>query len=192
VKSTPYCCCSPLARLGRDEPPGSVRDGQRPGPNAVIRRASYTSRQPHGNQVKRSHQVEDDWYEKEQLHFAASDGDLPRVKQLVESGDDVNLFDDLSYAPLHYAAKGEFFAVAQYLIAAGADVNAHDEEHIGETPLGAVAASCSYEMAKLLVDAGANPTIAGWMNLTALYRAKERKKEEGQKGLRSFDRRRPA
>jgi len=125
--------------------------------------------------------VEDDWYEKEQLHFAASDGDLPRVKQLVESGYHVNLFDDLSYAPLHYAAKGECFAVAQYLIAAGADVNAHDEDHIGETPLGAVAASCSYEMAKLLVDAGANPTIAGWMNLTALYRAKERKKEEGQK-----------
>jgi len=125
--------------------------------------------------------VEGDSYEKEQLHFAASDGNLPRVKQLVESGYDVNMFDDLSYTPLHYAAKGEFFAVAQYLIAAGADVNAHDEERIGETPLGAVAASCSYEMAKLLVDAGANPTIAGWMNLTALYRAKERKKEKGQK-----------
>jgi hypothetical protein len=34
------------------------------------------------------------------------DGDLPRVKQLIESGYNVNAFDDLSYAPLHYAAKG--------------------------------------------------------------------------------------
>jgi len=33
-------------------------------------------------------------------------------------------------------------------------------------------------MAKLLVDAGANPTIAG---LTALHHAKQRKKSEGQK-----------
>jgi ankyrin repeat protein len=66
------------------------------------------------------------------------------------------------------------------LLSVGANVNAYDEGRIGETPLGAVAESCSYEMAKLLVDAGANPAIKGWMGLTAIYRAKQRKKTEGQ------------
>jgi ankyrin repeat protein len=89
--------------------------------------------------------------------------------------------DEIGYTPLHHAAKGEFIALTSYLLSVGTDVNAHDQEHIGETPLGAIAASCSYEMAKLLVDAGANPTIASWMGLTALRHAKRRKKSEGQK-----------
>ncbi len=60
-------------------------------------------------------------------------------------------------------------------------MNAHDERRIGETPLGNVAASCSYEMAKRLVDAGADPTIPGWMMLTALDRASTRKRPDGER-----------
>ena len=63
----------------------------------------------------------------------------------------------------------------------GADVNAHDKEKIGETPLGLVAANCSYKMAELFIAAGADPTIPGWMKITALDRAAKRKKEEGKK-----------
>jgi hypothetical protein len=63
----------------------------------------------------------------------------------------------------------------------GANVNAHDEAEIGETPPGAVAATCSYEKAELLPGAGADPTIPGWMPITALQRAKNRKSEEGRK-----------
>ena len=121
-----------------------------------------------------------EWYQKEQLHFAADKGDLDRVKELIASGYDVNSFDDgLSLTPLHYAAKAENLEVMKYLLAVGADVNAHDEERIGETPLGEVAANCSYEVAKILTDAGANPIIPGWMQITALDRSKDRKKEEG-------------
>lgn len=61
------------------------------------------------------------------------------------------------------------------------DVNAHEEEKIGETPLGQVAAQCSYEMAELLVNAGADPTIPGWMQVAALDHARNRKKEEGKR-----------
>jgi len=124
--------------------------------------------------------MDDEEYERTVIHFAAGQGDLPRVKKLIESGHSIKEYDEIGYTPLHHAAKGEFFALTSYLLSVGADINAHDEDHIGETPLGAVAATCSYEMAKLLVDAGANPTIAGWMGLTALYRAKQRKKSEGQ------------
>lgn len=122
------------------------------------------------------------WFHNERLHRAAAAGDLLLVKQLLADGCDANAFDDgLSRTPLHYAAEGECFVVATHLLASGADVNAHDEDRIGETPLGHVAATCSYEMAELLLEAGANPTILGWMQITALARAARRKKPEGVK-----------
>ena len=124
--------------------------------------------------------MSEDWYEKEQLHFAAQDGNLEVVQELVERGYEVNAFDeDLSFTPLHYAAKGEYIEVMKYLLSVGADVNAHDPDVSGETPLGEVAQSCSFEVAKILIEAGADPTIPGWMQMTALHRASRRKKLEG-------------
>lgn len=123
-----------------------------------------------------------DWFEKEQLHFAADEGDLNKVKELIEKGYDVNAIDEvMDFTPLHYAVRSEKFKVADYLISLGANVNAHVEEKAGETPLGDVAENCSYEMAEFLIKAGANPTFPGWMKITALDRAKKRKKEEGQR-----------
>jgi ankyrin repeat protein len=124
----------------------------------------------------------DEWYEKEKLHFAADEGDLEEVKKLIKSGYDINAFDeDLSLTPLHYAIANEHYEVAEYLLESGANINANEEEKIGETPLGHVAAKCTYEMARFLIRHGANPTIPGWMNITALDRAKARKKQEGKK-----------
>jgi ankyrin repeat protein len=126
--------------------------------------------------------MNDDWLEKEQLHFAADDGDLEQARKLVEGGCDVNAFDEaLSLTPLHYAARNGHVDVIEYLLSVGADVNAHDKENIGETPLGDISANCTYEVAELLIKAGADPTIPGWMQLTALGRASERKKPEGRR-----------
>lgn len=122
--------------------------------------------------------LDDDWYEKYQLHFAAEDGDIERVKHLVESGEPIDRFDELGFTPLHYAVKKESFDIVRYLLDRGVDINIHDEEHIGETPLGTVANSCSYKMAKFLIQNGANPTIPGWMQLTALYHAQKRSKDD--------------
>ncbi len=131
--------------------------------------------------------MNDDWYEKELLHFAAQDGDLSKVRDLVEKGYDVSAFDDdLSLTPLHYAAKNEHIDVMKYLLSVGADVNARDEGRIAETPLGEVAATCSYEVAELLVRAGANPSIKGWMQLTALDHARDRKNAEGRRVYELF------
>ena len=121
------------------------------------------------------------WIEREQLHWAAQNGDLEKVRQLIMAGNPVNAFDDLSFTPLHYAVKGEHFEVAKYLLSVGAEVNAHEEEKIGNTPLGEIAEHCSLAMANLLIEAGADPTIPGWMQLTALHKAKARKKPEGKR-----------
>ena len=117
--------------------------------------------------------------ERMRLHFAAQDGDLKEARELIEQGFDVNAFDEFTSTPLHCAVNGGHIEVAKYLLSVGADVNAHLEEKAGDTPLGDVAGNCSYEMAELLIKAGANPTIPGWMGLSALDHASGRKRKEG-------------
>lgn len=124
----------------------------------------------------------DDTLEREQLHFAAMRGDLDRVKSLVAAGYDVNAKDsDLALTPLHYAVQREHLQVVRFLLDAGADVNANDEATIGNTPLADVAGECSVEMAELLLTAGADPLIPGWMQLNALHRASRRTDATGKK-----------
>lgn len=122
----------------------------------------------------------DEWDESD-LHFAAQDGDMTRVRALLTEGRSPNAFDEISKTPLHYAAEGGHLDIVRVLIDAGADVNAVDEARAGNTPLRSVAADCSLAMAQVLVDAGADPRIPGWMQLTALDKARERQDVEGQR-----------
>jgi hypothetical protein len=87
--------------------------------------------------------MSDDWYNASQLHFAAQDGDLARVAQLLSDGYLPNSFDDIGRTPLHYAVECEHFDVVDFLIANGADINANDEAHAGNTPIAEVAQTCS-------------------------------------------------
>jgi ankyrin repeat protein len=54
--------------------------------------------------------------EHERLHFAAQDGDLAQVERLIRAGFDINAFDSLGKTPLHWAAEGEHFEIAAFLI----------------------------------------------------------------------------
>lgn len=120
----------------------------------------------------------DDWFD-QQLHFAAADNDIEAAKNLIANGYSLNIFDESGLTPLHIAAKNNNIEMMILLLKAGADVNAHDTEKIGNTPLREVAGNCSYEVAKVLIDAGADPTIPGWMQITALHEAEARKKPDG-------------
>jgi len=120
--------------------------------------------------------MNNEWLEHEDLYRAAENGNLEKVKQLVMRGFSLHEFDsDLFWTPLHYAAKEEHKEIVLYLLEKGANVNSYCEENIGETPLGLIAENCSYEMAEILVEWGANPRIKGWMNLTSIDRAEKRK-----------------
>src|SRR5687768_14864672 len=92
-------------------------------------------------------------FQREQLHRAAQDGDLVRVNDLIERKYPLNRFDDLGFTPLHYAVQDNRLEVVKRLIEAGADVNAHDERDIGNTPLSEHAGKCTFEMAKCLIEA---------------------------------------
>lgn len=121
----------------------------------------------------------DDPYEREHLHWAAGAGDLELVKALVAEGCDPNAFDDMGWTALHHAAREEHLEIAAFLLESGAQVDARCESLIGDTPLGTAADECSLEMARLLIAAGADPTVHGWMQLNALDRAGRRRRGDG-------------
>lgn len=118
-------------------------------------------------------------YERELLHDAARSGNVEECRRLLDGGHQPSAFDELGKTPLHHAAEAQHLEVMKLLLDSGANVNAHDERVIGNTPLGEVAGNCSFEVAKLLIDSGADPTIPGWMKLTALDKAQARKRPEG-------------
>jgi len=67
------------------------------------------------------------------IHMAAYKGDLEAVKTFISNGVDVNVKDSSGCMPLHWAVLQDSPAVAEYLIAQGAEIN----EKVGNflTPL---------------------------------------------------------
>ncbi len=115
------------------------------------------------------------------LHAAVEDANLPSVNLLLEhdGAAALNWFDYISRTPLMIAVEMENIPITRRLIEAGADVNAYDEARIGDTALHTAARNGTWEMVELLVSAGANPTIPGWMRLSPLHNAKGRKRGDG-------------
>ncbi|KAI9638308.1 ankyrin repeat-containing domain protein [Dioszegia hungarica] len=86
------------------------------------------------------------------IWVAASDGDITRVKHLIEvEGLSPNIKDSNSYTPMHAAASYHHFELLEYLLSVGGDINIPDAE--GETPLFTVE---GVEAARWLVDHGAD------------------------------------
>lgn len=121
----------------------------------------------------------EDWFEANQLHFAAMEGNVDRCAELIRQGSDIHAYDKLGNTPLHYAAKGEHFETVKFLISHGANVNALCEPLIGETPLASVAQTCSLKMAELLLKSGADPTLRIGLRSNALEAAENRKRGDG-------------
>jgi len=121
--------------------------------------------------------MREDWFQAERLHRAAADGDMALAQSLIKEGVPLNLFDDIGYAPLHYAAKYEDHAMVKLLLDAGADINAREEETNSNTAVSVAASDASPEMVKLLLQRGADPTITGWMGMDANDVARQRRDE---------------
>lgn len=123
----------------------------------------------------------EDWFEAERLHRAAREGDLEEISRLVTEGFDINAFDDLSRAPLHYSVEEQQYGAAQLLLSLGADANRNEEDKIGETPLSIAVQGTDPEIVVLLLKHGANPDVPGWMGQTARLRASRRSDEAGKR-----------
>jgi ankyrin repeat protein len=109
------------------------------------------------------------------VHQAAAHGYTEALRELLSADGKValNTFDDMSRTPLICAVDNGRLVEASLLLDAGADVDANDSEKIGNTALIHAVRERNLPMVKLLVTHGADPTIPGWMQLSALDRARD-------------------
>lgn len=107
------------------------------------------------------------------LHQAAGSGNLEEVRKLLPGSKDINARDPIGSTALHWGASGCIVStfgggsktecngspnqtpIAEVLIAAGADVNARDEDE--ETPLHWAYRTRNQEVINFLISKGADP-----------------------------------
>ena len=105
------------------------------------------------------------------MHLAAGYGNLPAVRALLESGEDVNKRDpERGQTALHLAAYFDRPVTLKVLIEAGADVNAHDSSK-GNTPLYFAAQEDNPMIVMELIKAGADVNLARPNGATPLHMA---------------------
>ncbi|EGG12844.1 uncharacterized protein MELLADRAFT_101421 [Melampsora larici-populina 98AG31] len=113
--------------------------------------------------------------ERKNIWVAASDGDLERVKELVESGISPMIADENTYTPLHAAVSWNHHSILNYLISKGGNINITDED--GDTPLFSVE---DLETAKYVIELGGNPFHRNTSGLTAAEHLEEEYPEISQ------------
>jgi ankyrin repeat protein len=86
-----------------------------------------------GKHPKRKERPGVDRMGRTELHYAANDGELAKVQELLAGGSRADLPDDNGWTPLHFAAQARSVPVAEALLAAGAQIDALDRD--GNTPL---------------------------------------------------------
>ncbi len=105
------------------------------------------------------------------LMWAAAEGNAEAVALLVEFGADVHAVSKGGFSAMMFAAREGRTSVVQALLKAGVTVDdalRPPAKQAGITAMGLAAANAHYELAALLLDAGADPNAAahGW---TALH-----------------------
>jgi ankyrin repeat protein len=113
-----------------------------------------------GKQPKRKKRPGVDRHGRTDLHYAAGEGDLAKVRTLLAFGAQVDVPDDNGWTPLHFAAQAHAVPIAETLLAAGASVDSRDSH--GNTPLfNAIFNSRGRgDLIALLRRHGADPNIA--------------------------------
>jgi ankyrin repeat protein len=112
--------------------------------------------------------------EDEILHCAAQSGKVEMLSLLLQIGgkEFIDQFDSLSFTPLTWAAKRGHVAAVKLLLQAGANINAVDTENIGNSALREVVGDGNLEIIELLLNSGADPHLPGWMQMTAVDKAR--------------------
>ena len=106
------------------------------------------------------------------LIAATKTGDLKRVTQFLQIGEDPNSFDQNRNTALIFASHDGFFEIAQVLVDAGAEVNWQDGEDV--TPLILASFKNHPTIVRLLLDHGAKRDIRDKWDRSALTYALRR------------------
>jgi hypothetical protein len=114
------------------------------------------------------------------IHEAAAEGNIKRVKQHLVEGVDVNAIFKDSWTPLHMAAEGGHREMVDLLIAKGADINATAGagDGVGWTPLHMAAEGGHKKVVELLILKGADINVKNGDDRTPLDDAIKHKNAE--------------
>ncbi|XP_064646100.1 tonsoku-like protein [Lineus longissimus] len=127
------------------------------------------------------------------LHRACIEGNLKRVKKLLDSGHPVNPRDHAGWLPLHEACNYDYVEIVRTLIDHGANVNDRGGERCdGVTPLHDACNCGNLATIKLLIEKGANVNYKDDQTNTALdclilFRERSDAAEEEKKEIRSVE-----
>ncbi|ELK23209.1 Ankyrin repeat domain-containing protein 39 [Myotis davidii] len=102
---------------------------------------------------------------------AALNGDLGRVKYLIQKAVDPSQPDLAGYTALHYASRNGHYAVCQFLLESGAKCDAQTRG--GATALHRASYCGHTEIARLLLSHGSNPRLVDDDGMTSLHKAAE-------------------
>ncbi|XP_026178035.1 ankyrin repeat domain-containing protein 39 [Mastacembelus armatus] len=102
---------------------------------------------------------------------AAMDGDLQRVKSLVQKGTDPNLRDSSGYTALHYASRSGQLTVCRFLLDNGACASAQTPG--GATPLHRSAYCGHLDVVRLFLHHRADPMLCDDDGASPLHKAAE-------------------
>ena len=91
------------------------------------------------------------------LHNAVYKHDTSKMKELLQSGTEINVRDADGLLPIHVAASQYTIEPAALLITKGVDINERD--NYGNTPIMIATQYCSPALIKLFVDSGAKTNI---------------------------------
>lgn len=123
----------------------------------------------HGADAK----AQESWRGQTALMWAAAEGHVAATEMLIEFGADIHARSKAGFTPLLFAVREGKIDVVRALLKAGASVNETFQGRgrmNGTSALALATANGHYELASMLLDAGADPNAAaqGWTPLHAI------------------------
>ena len=115
----------------------------------------------------------DDSAGSENIWTSSSDGDIPRVQQLLTEGVSVNAQDESGYSPIHAAVSYGHADLLKFLLSVGANIHLGDID--GDLPIHVCESPAIFE---ILIAAGADPMAPNGVGETLFDKAVDDENED--------------
>jgi Zn-dependent protease with chaperone function len=118
------------------------------------------------------------------LMEASLDGDIERVHELLNAGENPNEMNEFGESPLLIAVVNIDMEITQVLLESGADPNLQDD--FGWTPLMSAVMTENLEIGEMLLEAGADPLLVDDYEMSAIDHAEEIRNNDYVRLMKSY------